>query len=375
MVNFSINAVRILFLAVTTLLGMLVALGFEVNPLWGSGGGLIFGMVMIGLEAILKHFTFREFSHGTVGLMIGLFCAWLILRVDFFSNPYLAQLENVEAVRQVVELVLYVGLGFLGMMLAMRSNREEFSFIIPYVRFRQDSLQEQPHLLDTNVIIDGRIPRICETGFLSGSLIIPRFVIDELHVLADTNDPIKKDRGKRGLECVNQMHQATGMTVTIHDEAVINEENVDTKLVVLARRLGARIVTNDANLCKVARLQGVRVLNFNELSKALRPIVSPGDKIDLMLVKEGKESHQAVGYLPDGTMLVVNRASGFIGESRPVVVAGSLQTSAGRLIFAELEENWESSQVPSGGAIVKPKKKSVEEEEGLSTEAEAPATG
>lgn len=310
--------------------------------------GFCFGSSVVALELLLKNFTFRGFSHGTIGLMVGLFCAWLILRVDFFDNPWVTeQVKDAGHMRQVFELLVYTTLGFLGVMLALRSDREEFSFIIPYVRFRQDALQDLPLLVDTNIIIDGRIPRICATGFLGGSIIIPRFVLDELHVLADSPNPLKRERGKRGLEGLNQMKQASGLHVSVHEDRQAKEELTDTKLIQLARRLGARIATNDANLGKVARLQGVKVLNFNDLARALRPIVAAGDQMELMLVKEGKDSHQAVGYLPDGTMIVVNHAAEKIGGTAEIVVGGTLQTSAGRLIFAELAENSENSAEPS----------------------------
>jgi uncharacterized protein YacL len=338
--SISLNAVRVGFLCITCLLGMMVALGFGSVAYMGGVVGFCFGGALIAVEILLKNFTFRGFSHGTIGLMVGLFCAWLVLRVEFIENSWVAEtVGNPASVKQVFQLVVYCGLGFMGLMLALRSNREEFSFIIPYVRFRQESVQDEALLVDTNIIIDGRIPRICETGFLSGSIVIPRFVLDELHVLADSPNTIKKERGKRGLECVNIMKQIPTLNVTIHEDRQEKEELVDTKLIQLARQLGARLATNDANLGNVAKLQGVKILNFNDLARAMRPVVAPGDQIELLLVKEGKDPHQAVGYLPDGTMIVVNNAFARIGEMAEVVVAGALQTSAGRLIFAELKEN------------------------------------
>ncbi len=349
----SLNAVRVVFLCITCLLGMLVALGFGAEAYMGGIVGFCFGASVVAVELLLKNFTFRGFSHGTIGLMVGLFCAWLVLRVDFFDNPWVTEkLESAGHMRQVFELLVYTTLGFLGVMLALRSDREEFSFIIPYVRFRQDALQELPLLVDTNIIIDGRIPRVCATGFLSGSIIIPRFVLDELHVLADSPNPLKRERGKRGLEGLNQMKHTPGLHITVHEDRQEREELTDTKLIQLARRLGARIATNDSNLGKVARLQGVQVLNFNDLARAMRPVVAPGDQLELMLVKEGKDPHQAVGYLPDGTMIVVNHAAERIGGTAEIVVGGTLQTSAGRLIFAELAENSETGTLsePALGA-------------------------
>jgi len=335
----SVNIVRGVFVVLCSVLGAIIALGFKIHVFPGIIAGILFAALLILCDYLLKNFTFREFSHGTIGLMIGLFCAWLMLRVDFLESPWFDQFERRDAIANLVQLALYCALGFIGMTLAMRSDREEFSFIIPYVRFQQESVQESPLLVDTNIIIDGRIPRICETGFLSGSIIVPRFVLDELHILADSQDAIKRERGKRGLDGVEQMRNTPELKVAIQEDRMTKEDLVDTKLIQLARRLNARLATNDANLGKVARLQGVDVLNFNELARAMRPVVTPGDQMELLLVKEGKDSHQAVGYLPDGTMIVVNHAIDKMGEAADVVVAGTLQTSAGRLIFAELKEN------------------------------------
>ncbi len=337
---FSVGLARAFLSVACALVGMSIEYGLRQHFWMGAVLGIVFAGIIILIDIGLKDFSFRGFSSATIGLLIGILCAWLITRIDFFGSPWLSSYEGDWVTAQsIFELCLYTGLGFLGMMLALRSDREEFSFIIPYVRFRQDAVQEQPILVDTNIIIDGRIPRVCATGFLSGTLMVPRFVLDELHTLADSRDQIKKERGRRGLDCLNQMKQTPGLSVSIHEALKDSTEGVDTKLIHLARSMGARILTNDANLGKVARLQGVAVLSLFELAKAMRPVVVAGDELDLSLVKEGKDSHQAVGYLPDGTMIVVNHASDRIGTTQGVIVAGTLQTSAGRLIFAELKES------------------------------------
>ena len=335
----SINIIRGIVLAICIAIGMIIAKSFEAGAHLGATAGACYGALLITLDHLLRYFTFRGFSHGTIGLMVGLFCAWLILRVNFFDNVWFRGIENHETIENVIKLTVYTGLGFLGTMLALRSNREEFSFIIPYVRFRQDSLVDQPLIVDTNVIIDGRLPKVCETGFLGGTIIIPRFVLDELHILADAPDVIKSERGKRGLESIEQLKQTPCLQVSIHESRMEAEALVDTKLIQLARRLYAHIATNDANLGKVAQLQGVKVLNFNDLARALRPTVTPGDHLELTLMKEGRDENQAVGYLPDGTMIVVNRAVQLLGKTVEVVVSGALPTSAGRLIFADLQQN------------------------------------
>jgi uncharacterized protein YacL len=243
-----------------------------------------------------------------------------------------------ETVQWMARLIVYCAFGYLGMMLAMRSNRDEFSLIIPYVRFTREATEREPVLVDTNVIIDGRIADLCATGFLSHSLIVPRFVLGELQLLADARDPIKRERGRRGLEILNQLQQSREIELTIHDTADDGDAPVDSRLVRTAKVLQARLLTNDTALCQVARLQQVQTLNLNDLARALRPALVVGDEIDLSLVKEGREPHQAVGYLPDGTMIVVNHARSLLGKSARVVVASALQTAAGRLIFAELKD-------------------------------------
>lgn len=336
-----LNVIRMFFLLLASFVGVSVALGESPENWWYAGWvgailGLGFASLVIVLDLMLQGITIRSFSHGTFGLLIGLLCAWLVTRIGFFEAGWV---ERFEVAGNIFNLCVYLCFGFIGTMLALRSKREEFSLIIPYVRFRQDALQDLPTLLDTNVIIDGRVPGIGEAGFLGGSLVVPRFVLEDLQKMAESSDELKRGRGKRGLDSLNRMQSAEGIEVVIHDQNFEQGLTTDSKMVELASDLGARILTNDANLGKVARLKGINVLNLNELAVALRPIVSPGDELELELVKEGKDDHQAVGYLPDGTMIVVNHGKKHIGTRQPVVVAGAVQTSAGRLIFAELNRD------------------------------------
>jgi len=329
------NVARAAFILLTTLLGLSIAYGKGPNDAWiGALSGLAFGFVIIAVDLCLRNFSIRGFSTGTFGLLIGLLCAWLITRIGFFTG---AGFGDYETAQQIFELAVYLGLGFIGLALALRSKREEFSLIIPYVRFRQEAVHDQPLLVDTNIIIDGRLPKLCSTGFLQGSLVVPSFVLDELQALADSHDSLKSQRGKRGLEALKRMQESDALDVTIDETDPKQAEGVDAKLIQIAAIYDARLLTNDANLVKVARLQGVQVLHLNELAKALRPVVSPGDEVELYLVKEGKDDHQAIGYLADGTMIVVNQAISQIGTTQEVVVAGAVQTSAGQLIFAELK--------------------------------------
>lgn len=331
-----LNIIRMFFLLLAGFIGAIVAMG-EATHIWWFGAmiGLGFASMLIVLDIMLRLLTFRSFSHGTFGLLIGFLCAWLVTRIGIFEAGWGQQFPLAGS---IFNLAMFLGFGFIGVMLALRSKREEFSLLIPYVRFRQDSLQDLPTLLDTNIIIDGRIPGICSAGFLGGSLVVPHFVLEELQKMADSSDELKRSRGRRGLDTLNAMKATGKIEITVRDESFENGLSFDAKMIQLADLMDARILTNDANLGKVARLKGLSVLNLNELSLALKPIVSPGDELALELVKEGRDDHQAVGYLPDGTMIVVNHAKRHIGTQQSVVVAGAVQTSAGRLIFAELKK-------------------------------------
>lgn len=334
----SIKLARALFLTVAVLLGAAIAAGFKAEVWIGTLIGLLAGGFFVLVDALLAQFTFREFSFGVFGLLVGLFCAWLVTKIGIFDLPWFRNLDDFESIRVVLDICTYLVFGFLGITLALRSDRDQFSFIIPYVRFRRDASEGEPMLLDSNVIIDGRIPGVFATGFLTGNFVIPRFVLEELQRLADSRDAIKSARGRRGLDCVQLMREAKGIEITIHEGGLHEGEPVDTLLVTLAHELNARLLTNDVNLGKVAKLRNVTVLNFNDLARALEPGVNTGDEFELSLVKGGKDRHQAVGYLPNGAMIVVNHASQFLGETVPIVVSGTTQTSAGRLIFADLKQ-------------------------------------
>jgi uncharacterized protein YacL len=327
----TVNLLRTLFVTFCAAIGATVSSEVQ-NNLWpGLCIGVIAGLVIVLADRLLKGFSLRAFSSATFGLLLGLIFGNLLLASDVLHYQS-------ETVQWMARLIVYSTFGYLGMMLAMRSNRDEFSLIIPYVRFSRQAMEREPVVVDTNVIIDGRIADLCATGFLSHALIVPRFVLGELQLLADSRDSIKRERGRRGLEILNQLQQSAGIELTIRESADDAETSVDSRLVRTAKVLQARLLTNDNALCQVARLQQVPALNLNDLARALRPALLAGDEVELSLVKEGREPHQAVGYLPDGTMIVVNHARPLLGKSATVTVASALQTAAGRLIFAELKE-------------------------------------
>jgi len=224
------------------------------------------------------------------------------------------------------------------MVIAMR-GKDEFNLIIPYVKFVRQDEREDIVLLDTSVIIDGRIADILDTKFVEGRIVIPRFVLRELQQIADSQDALKRNRGRRGLDILNKLQKNSKLNVKIQEEDFPEIKDVDAKLVKMAQLFGAKVVTNDFNLNKIAELQGVTVLNINELANALRPVVLPGETMEVRISKEGKEYNQGVGYLDDGTMVVVDNTRHLIGQVAKVVVTSVLQTSAGRMIFAKLEES------------------------------------
>src|SRR5438132_1003244 len=328
---FTLNLLRVLFLTFCAAIGAIASSELRASMWPGVGLGLLLGFVVVLIDRLLKGFSLRAFSSATFGLLLGWLFSTLLLASHIFA--YLP-----APTQWAIGLVVYCTFGYLGMMLAMRSNRDEFSLIIPYVRFAREATQHQPLVLDTNVIIDGRVADLCATGFVSRSLIVPRFVLDELQTLADSRDSTKRERGRRGLEILNELQRSREVELTVH-ESTGNDVDlvVDSRLVRAAKVLKARLLTNDHALAQVARLQQVPVLNLADLARALRPTVVTGDEIELSLVKEGREPHQAVGYLPDGTMIVVNHARPHVGKIRTVVVSSALQTAAGRLIFAELK--------------------------------------
>lgn len=230
-------------------------------PLLGILAGLCFGGLLIGIDVILKGFSLRGFSAATFGLLLGSLIAWLIERSGLFESAF----QRDERTRFVATLGIYLGFAYLGMVLAMR-GKNELNLVVPYVRFKRVDEPSQPIVVDTSVIIDGRISDIIERGFIDGMLVIPHFVLQELQYIADSADPLKRGRGRRGLDILAKIQQNPRVGVRIHEEDFPNIAEVDAKLVHLAKILNAKIITNDYNLNKMAVLENVRVLNINDLA-------------------------------------------------------------------------------------------------------------
>ncbi|MBI5144880.1 MAG: PIN domain nuclease [Candidatus Omnitrophica bacterium] len=320
--------VRILF----SVLSMII--GYQTLEPQGAGlmGAIVGGflaLLIILMEIGMRKVSVKGLSSMVFGLILGLIMAKLL--TDAFS---LARIPPDQLA--LVRVTLTIVFCYLGMVIGLR-GKDEFNIIIPYVRLRRQDQTRELTILDTSVIIDGRILDVCKTNFLEGRLIIPRFVLRELQQIADSTEPLKRQRGRRGLEILHTVQKEYGQNISLHEEDFAEVPEVDAKLVKLAKLLEAKILTVDFNLNRVASIQGVTVLNINELANALKPVVFPGEHMQVKLIKEGKEHNQAVGYLDDGTMVVVEDARRLIGQEVKVAVTSVLQTQAGRMIFTKIE--------------------------------------
>jgi len=297
-------------------------------PPWlGPFAGCGIGLAIIYLETRFEGRSGREILVAVLGLILGLVVAlligWVVLQIPAVAGyPY----------GQYVIIALALILGYLGAAVSMRKVGD--------IRF---SFGPQPvgaattKILDTSVIIDGRIADISESYFIEGKLVIPKFVLDELQQIADSPDPLKRTRGRRGLEILRRMQLRKDLEVVVEDHDPGGADEVDSKLISLARERNAKIVTNDFNLNKVAELHGIKVLNVNVLAIALRPVVLPGEEMSVRIVKRGREADQGVGYLDDGTMVVVEGGSGLQNREVTVIITSVLQTTVGRMIFAKIK--------------------------------------
>jgi len=311
-------------------LGALVGLvaGLLAAP-WIIRGSL---RLILLSEQFIQRTPTHDLVMGSVGLIIGLIIANLLgSMLTFLGIPGI-----------IIWVLGTVLLGYLGMSMGVKKREEVFSLLGSITRFGKDrppkpEVRSSYKILDTSVIIDGRIADLCESGFVEGTLLVPAFVLEELRHIADSSDLLKRNRGRRGLDILNQMRKDPSIKIQIYEnvKGLEDQVEVDSKLVKLSQKLGAKIMTNDYNLNKVAELQGVKVLNINELANAIKPIVLPGEEMTVQVVKDGKETGQGVGYLDDGTMIVVDGGRRYIGQTISVIVTSVLQTAAGRMIFAK----------------------------------------
>jgi len=290
--------------------------------------GLLVALLVIKIEKDIRKLSLKIILGGVAGMIVGLLIALIL---GFGLNMVSKIRENQQVVPWIYLLLTGI-LGYLGLVLGLKKV-EEFSFRSGDYKATSDF-----RILDTSVIIDGRIADICDSGFMEGELIVPRFVLNELQFVADSSDSMKRSRGRRGLDILNRMQKSSAINIEILEQDFTKIKGVDGKLVALAKKINAKLLTNDYNLNKVAELQGVRVLNVNELANAMKPVVLPGEQMVVKIIREGKELGQGVGYLDDGTMIIVDHAQKMLNMNVEVVVTSVLQTTAGRMIFSELKE-------------------------------------
>jgi len=297
----------------------------------------IVGLIYWIEESLVKA-PVTDILFGSLGLIFGLLVAFLVV-VPLKAFQF-------QVVNTVLPIFITILLGYLGFQVGFKKRHELMGLFSLSSRMAKKKGNEEEvesnknyalKILDTSVIIDGRIADICQTGFLEGTIIIPRFVLEELQHIADSSDVLKRNRGRRGLDILNRIQKELAMKVEIYEGDFDDIQEVDSKLVKLAKLISGVVVTNDFNLNKVCELQNVRVLNINDLANAVKPVVLPGEELNVHVIKDGKEYNQGVAYLDDGTMIVIEDGKEYIGKRVDVLVTSVLQTSAGRMIFAKVK--------------------------------------
>ena len=327
--NKTLLPIRIVFIALCAAAGWLVCYAitdwdhYRVRAIMV---GLLIGVLVVLVDLMLKGFSLRGLSALTFGIAVGSLIAHLV-----GSSPLLEQGD--PAVIYLVRLGLFIVCPYLATVIAL-CGKDEFNLVIPYMRFVSQEVEIPLVVVDTSVLIDGRIARVCEAGFLSATLVIPRFILNELSAVADSTDPHKQARGRRGLEVLNELRKIKHLDIRIPESEVARREDVDAKLVFLAHSMGAKLLTTDYNLAKMAEFQGVQWLNLNSLAKSLRPELMIGERIEVDLVKPGKEEGQAVGFVEDGSMVVVNESRHYVGHRVQAEIVSVLPTAGGKMIFA-----------------------------------------
>lgn len=326
--------IRLLFIVISAAAGyeMFLTFGTEQSPLVGASITMAIAAVVVIVEQRWRKLPVQTFLWGSSGFSLGLITAMLTI-----YSPLLpvTSTGTTFVVTHSIRVFVTLFFPYVGTMIALRL-RDKFHFQSPLGMFQSKRTTDYK-ILDTSVIIDGRIADICETGFLEGVMIIPQFVLLELQGIADSSDSLKRKRGRRGIEILHKIQKMADVEVRIEDKDFPKIREVDTKLIKFAEEVNGKVITNDFNLNKIAELQGVQVLNINDLANALKPVVLPGETMKVRVVKEGKEFNQGVAYLDDGTMVVVDNGRKKLGQMLEVTVTSVLQTTAGRMIFSRLD--------------------------------------
>lgn len=329
--NRTLLPIRLAFVALCAVAAGLVCL---TSPDWDHLQpiaitiGLLVGLLVVLTDILLKGFSLRGLSAVSFGLAIGLLIAYMVHVSPIFD-------QGDPRTIYLVRLGLFLIIPYLCTVIALR-GKDEFNLVIPYVRFVPHEVDVPLVVVDTNALIDGRIVKICEAGFLNAAIVIPGFILAELHAVADSSDGHKQARGRRGLDTLNALRRIKNLDIRTPDSDIAKKQDVDAKLVFLAQSMRAKLLTTDYNLAKLAEFHGVQWLNLNMLAKALRPEILLGERLEVELVKAGKDEGQAVGYLEDGSMVVVNNARTLVGSQVQVEISSVLPSAGGKMIFARL---------------------------------------
>ncbi|HEX8091601.1 MAG TPA: PIN domain-containing protein [Blastocatellia bacterium] len=340
--RFDVTLIRIVFVATLVSAGFYLS-PFDKNPILSAGVGAAVALFIIFFETRIRKATLKTLLGGAVGSVVGIAGATLICWI--ISAQTAPGIE--PEFKSFLTLTVTLFMGYVGLVVgAVKGDYLDLA-ALGGIFVEKGASKAHSLILDTSVIIDGRVADIAETGFLAGTLVIPQFVLRELQQIADSADSIKRNRGRRGLDILQRLQKKKGSYEIVISEADFPDvREVDHKLIELAKQIEGKIVTNDFNLNKVAQLRGVSVLNINELANALKPVVLPGEIMRVFVLKEGKEYNQGVAYLDDGTMVVVDNARRMIGKNVDVSVTSVLQTTAGKMIFGRFNEDGRPAPAP-----------------------------
>ncbi len=320
---------RLLFVAIISAAGYFFP-PFQISRYYGILAGFFLSLLIIYLETRIRKSQFKVIWSSTLGTFAGVLIGWGL-------GAIYQSIAQEDATTSFIKIFFLVVMPYIGFLVGTR----KYEWLDPtYLSsfFKEESTGSSSKILDTSVIIDGRISDICDTAFIDGDLIVPQFILKELQLVADSADSVKRQRGRRGLDVLDQLQKSSMASVVITEVDFPEIKDVDSKLIELAKYMDAKIITNDFNLNKIAQLQGVAVLNINELANALKPVVLPGEMINVFILKEGKEKDQGVAYLDDGTMVVVDNSRKMIGQNVEITVTSVLQTTVGKMIFGRYNQ-------------------------------------
>jgi uncharacterized protein YacL len=320
---------RFIVIALITLSGYFLP-PFHLKPNTGAAIAFVLGVVIVYLETLIRRTQFKIIWSSTIGTFAGVILGWGLGSI----YQTIAKDSSTSSFIRIFFLLIMPYIGFL-------VGTRKFEWLAPphlFRFFQEKTVSHDYMILDTSVIIDGRIADICDTAFVGGTLVIPQFILKELQLVADSSDALKRQRGRRGLEVLDHLQKSSQVATVISQMDFPDIKDVDSKLIQLAKHLDAKIVTNDFNLNKIAQLQGISVLNINELANALKPVVLPGETLKVFILKEGKEKDQGVAYLDDGTMVVVDNSRRMIGQNIEITVTSVLQTTVGKMIFGRYNQ-------------------------------------